>query len=199
MSRADGNVDRFTGAHGDLTAIESYFRRARNDDPMLRTLRVFLVTQTFSGQHLDPFDLESRCFFEHGVRSPRPLIEFSHWSSLLRASFNHKKAVHEPERSVDGVCLSAFITELAGGFQGQIDHVVPTLDQHERRTAARLAQRAAKLSERSDRLPIHFLNQIALTDSRSSGATRGIDTCDQQSLIVSLESVTLRGFGSERL
>ena len=84
MSSTDRNVDRFAGTNRDLAAVESHLRSAGNDDPMLRSLRVFLVTQTFSGQHLDAFDLESRCFFENGVGSPRPAIEFSHCRLLLR-------------------------------------------------------------------------------------------------------------------
>src|SRR4026207_306439 len=51
VGRTDGNVDRFAIAHCDLAAVESYFCGAGNHNPVLRALRVFLVTQTLSRQH----------------------------------------------------------------------------------------------------------------------------------------------------
>jgi hypothetical protein len=102
MSSADGNIDRFSIANCNLAAVESYLCGTGNDEPVFRPLRVFLVTQTFSGKHLDPFDLESRCFFQHGVGAPWPLIKFSHWL-IPRAPFKHKKAAHGLLRSASGI------------------------------------------------------------------------------------------------
>src|SRR5262249_32496271 len=79
VGSADGNVDRLAGTNRDLTTVERDLRRSADDEPVFRTLRVLLITQSFSGQHFDPFDLESGCFFQHLVSSPRTSIEFSHW------------------------------------------------------------------------------------------------------------------------
>src|SRR5687768_5647339 len=92
MSGADGNVDGFTSAYGDLAAVECDLRGAGDYDPVFGSLRMLLITQALSGQHLDSFDLESGCFLEDGVSTPRPLIKFSH-CFCSSGSFNHKKAV----------------------------------------------------------------------------------------------------------
>lgn len=78
MRSANGDVDRFTVANSDVAAVESHLCCTGNNVPMFRALCVFLVTQTFSGQHFDPFDFESWCFFQNGVGAPRPSIKFSH-------------------------------------------------------------------------------------------------------------------------
>lgn len=49
MSGADGNIDRFAMTDRDVAAVERYLCCTGNNVPMFRALRVFLVTQTFSG------------------------------------------------------------------------------------------------------------------------------------------------------
>lgn len=78
VRRADGNIDGFAVANRNLAPVESDLRGTGNYDPVFCSLGVFLVTQTLSGQHLDPFDFEGRRFFQHGVRAPRASVKFSH-------------------------------------------------------------------------------------------------------------------------
>src|SRR5687768_6849949 len=52
VSCADGNVDGFTSANSDLTAVECDLRGACDYDPVFGSLRMLLITQALSGQDL---------------------------------------------------------------------------------------------------------------------------------------------------
>jgi hypothetical protein len=71
------NIDRFAVPNGDFAAVERHLGSSFHDEPVLGALRVFLVTQSLSGQHFDALDLERTSFFEHCVTAPWSPIEFS--------------------------------------------------------------------------------------------------------------------------
>src|ERR671923_310219 len=78
MGRADGNIDRFAGVDIDLFSIESHFRCAFDDEPVLSSLRVFLVAESLSRENFNPFDLEISIFLKDCVSSPWPTIKLPH-------------------------------------------------------------------------------------------------------------------------
>src|SRR5688572_7636961 len=88
---------------------------------------------------------------------------------------------------------------LRSGSQRKIDHVVASLDQDESGTTARRAHRRGEPDDRSYRLAIDLLDQIALPDSRGGSVARRIDARHNEALIVSFQSVTRSHFRGERL
>src|SRR5829696_8667664 len=95
MRGADGNVDRLAGANDDLLVVECHFRSAFNNEPVFGALRVFLVTESLAGQHLDTLHFEAAIFLEHGVGSPGPAIKLPHTRSsltrMVERTLGHKK------------------------------------------------------------------------------------------------------------
>jgi hypothetical protein len=83
---ADSDIDRLAGADSDLTTVECDTSCSFDDEPVLGALRVFLVTESLTRQHLDTFNLERACLFEHGVTAPWSPIEFSHLADPLLSS-----------------------------------------------------------------------------------------------------------------
>src|SRR6185295_17482952 len=77
MSCADRNIDSLAGRDTDLFIVESDFRDARHDEPMFRTLRMFLITKPLARQHLNSLYLKQISFIEHFVSAPRAPIKLS--------------------------------------------------------------------------------------------------------------------------
>src|SRR6185295_3814801 len=109
MRCSDRNVDRLPSSNRDLLAIECHLRSAFNDEPVLCSLGVFLVTESLARQHLDPLHFEAAIFFEHRVTSPRPAIKLPHTrSSLIRMverTLGHKKT----QRFKTNLCVSLLL------------------------------------------------------------------------------------------
>src|SRR6185503_17194223 len=101
---------------------------------------------------------------------------------------------------IEPLCLflCAFVA-LRTGFQRQVRHVVASLDQDECGFRSGLSDRGVELSKRFDRLPVDFLNQVARTNTFTSGVACWIHFRHQQSLIVSIETVARSHFRSKRL
>jgi len=78
MRRSDRDVDRLSGDDCEVAIVKRDFGGSFDDEPMLGTLRMFLVAESLARQNLDAFDLERASLFQHGVTSPGSLIEFSH-------------------------------------------------------------------------------------------------------------------------
>src|SRR5215213_3604551 len=138
MRGADGNVDRFAVTDRDLLAVESHPGSTFNYEPVLCSLRVFLVTESLAWQDLDPLHFETAIFLEHRVSPPRPSIKLPHTRSSLNSNGGtylrpqkNTKAENEPLCS-----LCCLWRGLGVGFQRQVDHVVASLNQHERRSGA---------------------------------------------------------------
>src|SRR5215213_3685498 len=95
MRGPNRNVDRFSSSYRDLLVVECHFGSAFNDEPVLCPLPVFLVTESFARQDLDPLHLEPAIFLEHRIASPGPAIKLPHTrSSLIRMverTLGHKK------------------------------------------------------------------------------------------------------------
>src|ERR1041385_4476560 len=105
MRGADRNIDRFTRSNRDLRAVECHFRRAFNDEPVLRSLRVLLVAESFAWQDLDPLHFESAIFFEHRVGSPRPSIKLPHTRSSLMRMVERTLAHKKTQRLKTNLCV----------------------------------------------------------------------------------------------
>src|SRR6185503_15641306 len=88
---------------------------------------------------------------------------------------------------------------LRTGFQRKVSHVVASLDQDECGFRSGLRNRGVELRKRFDRLPVDFLNQVALTNTFTRGVARRIHFRHEQSLIVSIETITRSQFRSEGL
>src|ERR1051325_7788371 len=75
MRGADSNLDRLAGVHNYFFVVERDFRNARDFEPVLRALSMFLITQSLARQPLDALDLKAVRLIKHRVVSPRPRVE----------------------------------------------------------------------------------------------------------------------------
>src|SRR5215213_4435892 len=148
MRCADRNVDRLSGSHRDLLAVECHFRSAFNDEPVLCSLCMFLVAESLARQDLDSFHFETAIFLEHRVGSPRPAIKLPHTRSSLNLEWWN---ITEPNAVAPGqIFLRALLEDLTRRyrarfwfgvilgvcFQRQINQVAASLHQHKRRLGA---------------------------------------------------------------
>src|SRR5262245_9063286 len=94
MGCSDGNVDRLAGADRDLFSVESHFRSAFDDKPVLSSLGMFLVAESLSGQDFNTLNLEISIFLKDCVSSPGPAIKLPHHDvppRMVERTLAHKK------------------------------------------------------------------------------------------------------------
>ena len=90
----DGNVDRFPRVHDDLFIVERDLCGSGDDEPVFGTLRVLLIAESLTRQHVDAFHFERARFLEHRVASPWAAIKLSQDRLLLEwveRTLAHKK------------------------------------------------------------------------------------------------------------
>ena len=74
VSRADWNIDGATSAKENLAAVKRHSGRTRDHHPVLRSVRVFLIAQTFLRQHFDAFNFVVFGFVQNCETAPRTFI-----------------------------------------------------------------------------------------------------------------------------